>query len=307
MKHFNFLIATDYSKAVMNAERYAVRLAKETGSTLTFLHVYQVPITLPSQPMEFAADAEALHKSHLTKLEQHKNELFHSLKINLNDVPGECIVCEGSAGKQINKIAAECQSDFIIAGTHGASGFQEALLGSHTWDVIRESTVPVLAIPEHTLYTGIQKIVFGTSYREEEIPVLNFLANFASLFHADLTVLHVTNYVLSKEFERKLFEKFRNNIEQLVRYPNVQMRLSVNDSVEEGLNLYCENNKIDLLVMSIPKMSLFEKLFVPNLSMARKMSFHTHTPLLTIPASQKEVVIKEIDYQPINAERPEYI
>jgi len=304
MKHFKFLIATDYSKAVMNAERYAVRLAKETGSTLTFLHVYQIPITLPSQPMEFAADAEALHHSHLAKLEQHKNELFHSLKINLHDVPGECIVCEGSVGKQISKTADECHSNFIIVGTHGASGFKKTFIGSHSWDTIRESTIPVLAVPEHALYTGIKKMVFGTSYREEEISVLNFLTTFASLFDAELTVLHVTNYVLSKEFERKLFEKFRNTVEQYVHYKKIEMRLSVNDAIEEGLNSYCENNKIDMLVMSIPKMSLFEKLFVPNLSMARKMSFHTHTPLLTIPAFRKEADVKEIEFQTVSAERP---
>ncbi len=280
-----FLLATDYSNEVMNAERYAVQIAKETNSTLALLHVYPIPITFPSEVIEYAKSIEELRQSEMKRLEQHRDELFRALNINPEKLPCECIVREGSAGGQICKEAEESHADFIIVGTHGASGFREAFLGSHSWDVIRKASVPVFAIPKDALFTGIQNIVFGTAYREDDLSALEFLTHFAKEFNAELTILHVTNYMLSKKFEKEMFEKFRSDVKEQFPYSKLEVRLLVNDAIAEGLNLYCSDNKTDLLAMSVPKTSLFEKIFLPALSMTRKMVFHTHIPLLAIPDS----------------------
>jgi nucleotide-binding universal stress UspA family protein len=193
------------------------------------------------------------------------------------------MVREGSAENQIRKEAKESDVDFIVVGTHGASGFRDVLFGGHTWSVIKKSSVPVLVIPKDALFRGVKNIVFGTEYREGEIPVLNFLAEFAKQFDAELTVLHVTNYILSKAFEKEMFEKFKRDIKGKVSYEKLRMRLIKNDDLIEGLNQFCQNEKTDLLVMSPEKQVLFEKLFMLSASRTRKMSFHSSVPLMTIP------------------------
>ncbi|MBI2269874.1 MAG: universal stress protein [Bacteroidetes bacterium] len=285
MENYKFLLATDYSEAVMNAERYAVQIAKETNSTLILLHVYSIPVTFPSEAIEYVKSNEKIRQFEKKRIEQHRDELFRSLNISPEKLPCECIVREGSAGNQIYKEAEESHADFIIVGTHGVSGFRETFLGSHSWDVIRKARVPVFAIPKDALFTGIKNIVFGTTYRKGEFSILDFLIHFAKQFDAKLTLLHVTNYVLSKDFEREMFEKFRSDVKGKFSYSRLEVKLLVNDAVAERLNLYCSDNKTDLLIMTVPKASLFEKIFLPNLSTTRKMSFHTQVPLLAIPDS----------------------
>lgn len=286
MKHLKFLLATDFSEAVMNAERYATQLAKETGSVLRLVHVYPIPITFPSELMEYSSDAGELHQSEVERLEKHHDEIFQALNISPETLPCEYAAREGSSvGKEIREEAEESNADFIIVGTHGVSGFRETFLGTHSWDVIRKSPIPVFAIPKDALFTGIKNIVFATSYREEEFYVLDFLIQLAKQFEATLTVLHITNYVLSKEFETKTFEKFKADVEEKFPYSKLEVRLLVHDAIAEGLNLYCTDTKTDLLAMSIPKMTVFEKIFTPNLSLTKKMSIHTEIPLLAVPVS----------------------
>lgn len=288
MEQSVILLATDYSEAVMNAERYAVQFAKATNARLVFFHVYPAPVVFPSQTVEYIRniDTERILLAEKKRLMAHRDELFRSLHASKASLASECIAVEGTnVGKEIRKAADGLRVNFIIVGTHGVTGFRELFLGSHSWDVMRKSNVPVLAIPKDALFTGIKNIVFGTAYREEEFPVIDFLIGFAKQFESTLTILHVTNYVLSEEFEKSLFERFRNDVLERFPYSKMEVRLYINEVVAEGINRYCADNKIDVLVMSIPKLSIFEKIFASGLSMTRKMSFHTHIPLLAVPVS----------------------
>ena len=282
-KKYKLLLTTDYSEAVMNAERYAVQFAKNTNSTLVLLHVYQIPFVSPTEPTEFSQSNQELHDAEMKRLEQHRDRLFRTMNLKTDELICECIVLVGSAGKQIRKGAKESDADFIIVGTHGASKFREAMLRSHTWDVIKKANIPVLAVPKDALFTRIKNIVFATEYREGEIPVINFLTQFAKQFDAEVTILHITNYVLSKELEKVLFEKFRDEVKSKNSYKQLNIRLAHYDDIVTGLNDYCIRTKTDMLVMSPEKPFIWEKIFTPLSSVTRQMSFHNTIPVLTIP------------------------
>ena len=282
-KQLKIFLATDYSDAVMNAERYAIQFSKNTNSLLTILHVYNIPFNFPVDSAEYAKATEELRKHELLRLEQHCDQLLHSLDIKLSEVNYECIVLEGSVGKQIRKEAERSHADLIITGTHGANCVRKIFHGSHTWDVIKKSEVPVLAIPKDALLTNIKNIVFATEYREGEIPAINFLVQLAKKFKAQLTILHITNHALSKEFEKVAFENFRTEIQSKVAYDKLNLRLVHYDDVVEGLNDFCSFIKTDWLVMSHAKSFLLESIFSPIKSITKEMSFHSHIPLLAVP------------------------
>ncbi|HTF04966.1 MAG TPA: universal stress protein [Bacteroidia bacterium] len=286
MAQQKILLATDYSEAAMSAERYAVQLALRTDSALVLLHVWSRPVMYPADAVSFAVEADVRERDEMRKLEMYRERLLHAFNVNEGQVNCTCVTREGiNVGKQIREAAKELQADFIVAGTHGASGFRETFLGTHAWDVIRKTDIPVFAIPRDTVFSGINRIVFGTSYREEEFSVLNFLTRFAERFNAKLTILHVTNFVLTEKFENEMFQKFRDEIKTRFEYRDVDTHLLESDSVEHGLKTYCAENKTDILAMSIPQSSFFEKFFLPGLSMTKKMSLHTQIPLLVVPAS----------------------
>jgi nucleotide-binding universal stress UspA family protein len=56
---------------------------------------------------------------------------------------------QGSVEQQILQAAHECRADLIVMATQGRHGFLDALRGSTTERIVRNSTCPVLAIPAY--------------------------------------------------------------------------------------------------------------------------------------------------------------
>ena len=52
------------------------------------------------------------------------------------------------------------QSDLIVMGTHGASGFRDGYVGSNTYGVIKQSACPVLSVPPQKRFLTFRKILF---------------------------------------------------------------------------------------------------------------------------------------------------
>lgn len=281
--YFKILVATDYSEVAMNAERYAIKLAKDTNSVLTFMHVYQ---DSPTYPKDFAllehADFSATDYE-MMRLEQHVSELLQSMKVELGVDEYSCVINKGIAKNEILGEAGDIDPDFIIVGTHGESTLKKVFIGSHAWDVINKANVPVLAIPAEAIYSRVQSIVFATEYRKGEIPVIKFLAGMAAQFDAELTVLHVSNDVFSKDFEQAMFTRFMDEVKSKITYDKLNIRLVHDANLMDGLNGFCIRSKSNWLVMSPEKKLLFEKVFNPILSRTKQMSFYTHVPLFTVP------------------------
>ncbi|MFC7167686.1 universal stress protein [Halospeciosus flavus] len=57
------------------------------------------------------------------------------------------VVVQGRPHQQIVEYADEQDVDLVTMGTHGHSGLKRTILGSTTERVLRESNVPVLAVP----------------------------------------------------------------------------------------------------------------------------------------------------------------
>ncbi len=275
-KTLKLLLATDYSESVMNAERYAFQLAQSRGFPLVMMHVDEKGAQGTMKDED--TDLEDLHK-----LERRRDEIMHALKIEPGEINCDCIVKKGNATSEIIKAAAAFEVDFICMGAHGITGYRDVFFGGHSWDVIKRSDVPVLTIPKEALFTGINHFVFATEYRDGELPVLNYLAQVADFFNAELTVLHVTNYILTREFEKEMFSHFAAEVKAKIPYPKLSIRLINNDDVTEGLNKYCTERKVDWLVMSPERPFLLGRIFNAAVSATRKMSFHLEVPLLTIP------------------------
>jgi len=56
-------------------------------------------------------------------------------------------VAVGDPAEEILKQSVECESDLIVIGTQGLEGAERLVFGSTTERVLRESKLPVLAVP----------------------------------------------------------------------------------------------------------------------------------------------------------------
>jgi nucleotide-binding universal stress UspA family protein len=277
------LLATDYSEAASGAERYAVGLAKLTSGTISLLHVYDLPLSgLPSGTEAFAKFRLDIHNTELKIMEHHLNEMTHGLNF-CEKTRCEFQVREGNVVKEVIKEAYATDADLLMVGTHGATGLKDILFGTHTWEIIKRSSIPVLAVPEHIVFDGIRKIVFATKYTAGEMSSLDHAVRLASRFNARLLVLHVADHTFSMQSNLQRFEKFCKEVRSRVEYDNLTIDLIPHADIFTGLNEFCERAKPDLIMLSPEHRSFLKKVFLPRKSVTREMSTHSAIPLMVMP------------------------
>lgn len=276
------LAATDFSDKGTNAERYAVQLADSMTSDLTFIHVYEPPI-LATEPLEVLQAEQYLEKIQKSELTQRINMLLHSVIHTNKNISVHSLLKEGNSVNQILQYSEENCSDFILLGAHGNHGIGDKIFGGTAWHIINKSKTPVLVIPENAFFRGWKQIVYAVEYSGREIPVINYLANLAKTMNSELTLLHVTHFDFSKEYEKAMFLKFKKSISNKFVNQKITFRLIKDHDIDSGLIRYCTDKSVDLLVVSPEQKSLFERIFGSQKNIAKKLIFHTSIPLLTIP------------------------
>ena len=213
------LVATDYSDTATNAVKYALQFAADTGSELLFLHVYKSSSNYPQEFTSLERFDDSPVEFENRELQQYIEEAAKSIGIKDNAVIYNCYVRRGRSAEEICNEAVYSNADLIFVGTHGASALHQVLLGSHTWDVIKLAPLPVLAIPQNALYTGVKNIVLATEYRAGELPVIKYLNQWVKPHKGKLTLFHVSSDIFSEGFELEMLTGFRKISNQIYRIP----------------------------------------------------------------------------------------
>ncbi|MEO6882796.1 MAG: universal stress protein [Bacteroidia bacterium] len=282
-KDLKILVATDYSDTAANVSKYAIQFAADTGAELFFLHVFDSSHKYPIEFSTLEKFDNVPVEFEMRELIQYTKNIVSSLGSNFKKIKINHIVREEHIGKTICEEALYVNSDIIFIGTHGETALHQVFFGSHTWDVINQAKLPVLAIPKEAVYNGVHHFMLATEYRIGELPILQLLLKWVKFFKADLKLFHVTNDVFSEGFEIELLNKFENDIQKNLPNETVTIQLIYNNDLVDGINLCCDKSKSNWLVMCPEKSHLLEKVFGSLSSTTKEMSFHTHVPLLTIP------------------------
>lgn len=160
--------------------------------------------------------------------------------------------------------------DFIVMGTRGENRLVAKVIGTNTEQVIRKSTIPVLAIP----------------YESGAIDLVN------------IAIATVENKLLSQELLTKIFTSLRlkSNIEALTILTNPQQRafksielggLQIpvsaikSENAIDGINIYLSQRSTDLLVVYHHHNARLDYLF--RRSVTKKLSGEIQIPLLVMP------------------------
>ena len=139
----NVLVPTDGSECASGAVDHALAIASATGATAHVINVYSDDVY--SQTLD-----EVPPSDYVDTLERSGEEATEAVaeRFEAAGVDVETAVLEGRASDEILSYAEETDIDAVIMGTHGRSGLDRFLLGSTTERVIRQSDLPVVAVPE---------------------------------------------------------------------------------------------------------------------------------------------------------------
>lgn len=284
------LIPVDFSAYSMKACEFGFNFAKAFNAEVLLLHVYFTPIYASSLPygdvFSYQISDDESVKNTLHKVHADLNALSDKIKANiasgkLPSVKFSCVLREGIPEEEILRYNKEQNPRIIVMGTRGKSQKDVDLIGSVTAEILERSKTTVLAIPENTPlnnFSEAKKVAFLTNFDQRDLIAFDSLINTLKSFQIAISLIHLSE---SKDAwnEIKLAgikEYFRK------QYPNLDIHYDVvtNDDFLNSLDNYIKTNHIDVLALTTYKRNIFARMFNP--SIARKMIFHSDTPLLVI-------------------------
>ncbi|MDO8367580.1 MAG: universal stress protein [Saprospiraceae bacterium] len=268
------LVPTDFSKLSNTASHYAAKMANKLNAEVVLIHV----VHLNSPPRaQVALRVKEIEDKMVDNAKQDCIQLANELKSEFSAPEVSYKIIKGFPVEDvIENYAVHNRIDFIVMGTKGASGLQKVLIGSNAAAVITSSSIPVIIVPEHARFNGIEKIVYASDVDKTETE-LNMLIKFAELFGAAIHLIHV----LPPASENKIdVLKMEVDIKKKFKYPSISVQIILNDDILYGINEYVADQKADMIAMFTQRHSFFDKLF--GMSITRQMAFHTWTPMLSI-------------------------
>lgn len=136
------LIATDGSEYTKKAVDHGIELANNNGAKIHAIYVIDTSAfgsIPPSASMEYTYS--------ILRQEGDTAIKYVAERAEAEGLEAEGIVVEGHPAQEIIKYAEENSIDLIVMGTLGKSGLDRFLLGSVADKVIRNSKIPVIAVP----------------------------------------------------------------------------------------------------------------------------------------------------------------
>lgn len=285
------LIPVDFSDYTMKACEFGFKLAADIHCEVKLFHTFFTaynPVNIPFSNAMTVVPYNDLYVQNRTKAEEQMKGLRESLtrKIAEKQLPDLFFtvdLVEGLAEEEIISYSKKYRPRAVVMGTRGGNAREDFdLIGSVTAETIEGCQSPVFAIPENSKNQDIaqmKNVVFLTNFREREFNAFETMMEFLKEYPIKV---HVTHIAKKEDIwnEMKL-----SGIKEYLKekYPKLETELKLIDQsspLEVVLDGYVKEQKIDMIAMSGSRRSNIARIFNPGI--ARKMLFHSDTPLLVI-------------------------
>lgn len=131
------VVGVDGSKASVEALRWAVDQAEQTGGHVKAIVAWRQPVTygMPADFSDVDFENEARHRTEM---------VISDVLGSRESVPVELCVTEGHAAPIL--VDASRDADLLVVGSHGRGTFSGMLLGSTSLHVAHHATCPVVIV-----------------------------------------------------------------------------------------------------------------------------------------------------------------
>lgn len=276
------LVTTDQSANSKSAIRFAIKLAKQRGAELIFLHVYHLLKPFKWKAATFAQYTTQFQKNLAEELSSFMNEIFKSVgetEINYQ----LALISNTDVVDGIRDYADKHNCSYICISTRGA-GTLSKIFGTHTAKLISSSTVPVLCIPSAYRLKDLKHILYASDMTDYENE-LKMVVDFARPLQAGVDMIHIS-YPYELIWDREMAEEI---LQKKTAYPVhlLTHKRNMSQALLKDLEHAVKVSKPTILVLfTHQSKSLFERLFFS--SNAEEYSFFGKIPLLTFPKSKNQ-------------------
>jgi nucleotide-binding universal stress UspA family protein len=154
----------------------------------------------------------------------------------------------GSAFHYITEEIDDNNTDLVIIGSKGSSGFEEVLIGSNTEKVVRHSNCPVLTVKSKMNIQDVDNIVFATNFKAEDSHVAEELKKLQEIFKAKLHLVRV-NTPNSFETNRKIMAQADDFIKEN-NISNYTINIYSDKVEEDGIIFFAQDIDADLIALA---------------------------------------------------------
>ncbi len=288
-KDEHILVPVDFSSASEKSCKMAFNIASHLDIKLVFMHCYINPI-VHSVPYGDVYVYDSTLLARMDNAEKNAHENFQSFiqklvknigKEKWETVKTEFIIKSGYADEDILAYAEENKSRLIVMGTGGETG---NVVGSITASIIYNAKNPVLVVPEETPekeLSEFNKVLYATNFDEKDFLVIEKLMGLLEPFDTKVFCVHVGSSDES-EWDKAKLEGMKEVLKDNYAEKDFDCRLIIGDNILEALESFIREENMDIISLTTHKRNMISRLFNP--SVARKMVFHTHTPLFVFHA-----------------------
>lgn len=280
-KPYTVLLPVDYSVQSEYACRYALHLCKEMPAEIHLIHVYKLPYPDPTDPMKYAVDLSKVYNMEMDRLEKYAYELLDKYGYNKDEVRIQLEVLEGDVSSRISEYAKANNNDLILVGTHDRHEIREYIWGTHTLEIVRKSEIPVMAIPENSVYRPWRKILYATNLRYIEFPVLEFLVKMSRRSEAIFEIMHIDTEGEDKWETMAEFDEFKEEVTKTINYDKLRINtIYEQKDVADSLMNYCEVNDFDMIAVNPARPNISEWVFGKRVT--RDLLYKASVPILCV-------------------------
>lgn len=285
------LVPIDFSDYSLMASEFGFRLARDLGCNVKLMHAFFTPFypasvpfgdsfTLQTTDKDIYHDVREKMEQEMDKVVEKVDEMISSGQ--LPDVPYKTALVEGLPEEEVINYSKKMRPVAIVMGTRGKNAKELDLIGSVTAEVMEGSKTPVFAIPEDASAKNLSEmknIVFLTNFREREFKAFEIMMQFLKPYPIKVFLAHIAKKEdVWNEIKLSGIQKFLAE-----KYPQLQTEYKLIDQnvgLEETLEKFVKENNIDMISLSSSRRNIFARMFNPGI--ARRMLFHSDTPLLVI-------------------------
>jgi len=273
----NILVPTDFSDCASAAAKVALDIAKKAQAEIYFLHMHETAPEGGHAHMHGGGQSGGMqHHSH----EGHAKSELEKLVRNAeqNGVKAKPVLVKNTGNERLISYIDGYNIDFVVMGSHGASGLKEFLSGSVTQRIVRESPVPVLVIKNGNKKLEFKNIIFASSFEEDVHKPFLKIVEFADLINAHIHLLYVNMPYNFKETDEAItsMQTFHKKCPRGTCSINIFNALNE----ERGIQKFAESINADVIALTTHGRSGFMKLM--SRSITESLVNHSSVPVLSV-------------------------
>ena len=262
---------TDFSQASYNAVEYAAKLAQVFWCELVLVHIEKVlPVSFHTT-YDINPGPQVLERSRnaaeaLRQLSEDINKKFHiSSRFEVE-----------ITGKKLAKAIADSEDGEVlfVTGTQGSENIFDSIFGTHSFQLVKETSASVLIVPESFAYQTISKVLYITTDENAGALALEKLNTFVEKFHVHLCFLNTGDVTTYEECRKQVNSFFKDRLID-INFWNKHSR-----DVYSVLEELAGDRQFDLLVIQEFEKTLLNRLMHED--PVKKLSAELNLPLLVL-------------------------